>query len=938
MKARIALAVMVLAPPLLYADGPTLGAARQRWLRGDYAEARALYEGFLKDARTKDAAALGVSRTWQSQGEYDRALTVIEDAVRAAPKHADLLARRADLLFLRGRWEDAETACAACLAVQPEHFLARWIRASILKGRGRLKEAEAEFRWFVRTYTARNDADKDIKDPDELLLVGRAGCENAQWNNLSDQFQFILTDVYGDALKYEKDFWPAEYRAGMLLLEKYNRPDAVAAFDKALTLNPHAAEALVGKGIAALQQYEIQDAERFAVRALNVNPHLPEALSLRADVYFALGHVGRALEALEQARKISPREETILGRIAACLELQNRKDQLGALVEQVERQDAKPATFYLVFGDQLAERRRFTQAETCYKKAAQLWPLLAAAQANLGLLYMRMGREAEARPLLEQAFVRDSFNVRVANMLKVLRHLDRYETMRTAHFDLRFDPALDRQLARYMSRYLEETYADLSARFRCSLGQRVLFEVFNDHEMFSGRTIALPDLHTIGACTGRMVAMASPHAKGIHRPFNWARVVRHELVHIFNLEQTNFQVPHWCTEGLAVGYEGFPRPPEWNRILIERMAGGGLLDLDTIDLAFIRPRSSVEWSLAYCQSQLYVEYLEKKFGHATISQLLDAFRQGLGASAAIVQVCKVDKGAFERGYRQYLDEVMKPINGKPRPALRTLAELQAAHEKDPQDVDTTAALAEQYLLRRRTREARRLAEAVLAKKKSHALASYVKARLLQGAGDDDRAKAVLEAALNGRDPEPKVLLALGRLYFESGDFAKAAEMFELGRRAEPYENKWLSELARTYSQAGDVGRRISVLKDVISNDGDDIDSRKQLARLLLDNGRAAEAQDVARQALEIDVIDSEAHRALGDALLGQKKYSEAVDVYRTALELDGRSDAARVKLATALLESGHRPEALVEVQKVLARNSENSEAKRLHERLSKPGG
>jgi tetratricopeptide (TPR) repeat protein len=523
-------------------------------------------------------------------------------------------------------------------------------------------------------------------------------------------------------------------------------------------------------------------------------------------------------------------------------------------------------------------------------------------------------------------------------MLKVLRHLDRYETIQTAHFDLRFDPAQDRQLARYMSRYLEETYADLSAKFHCSLDQRVLFEVFNDHEMFSGRTIALPDLHTIGACTGRMVAMASPHAKGIHRPFNWARVARHELVHIFNLEQTNFQVPHWYTEGLAVSYEGFPRPPEWNRILLERVASGGLLDLDTIDLSFIRPRSSVEWSLAYCQSQLYVEYLEKKFGHQTIGQLLDAFRRDLSTAAAITQVCKVDKDTFERGYRQYLDEVVKSLIAKPRAAPRTLAELQHAHEKEPQDVDTTAALAEQYLFRRRTREARRLAEAVLAKKKSHPLASYVKARLLQSAGDDDQAKAVLEAALSDRDPEPKILLALGRIYFESRDFAKAAEMFERGRRVEPYENKWLSELVRAYSQAGDVERRINVLKDVIANDGDDVDSRKQLARLLVDNGRAAEAERMAGQALEIDVIDPEAHRALGDALLRQKKFREAVDVYRTALELDGRSVDARVKLATALLESGNRPEALVEVQKVLARNPENPEAKRLHERLSKLGG
>src|SRR5207302_6693865 len=128
-----------------------------------------------------------------------------------------------------------------------------------------------------------------MKDPDLLVHVGLAGCENARWNQLSDQFQFILTEVYTDAVKYDKDMWPAEHQAGMLLLEKYNRGEALDAFDKALTINPNAAEALVGKGIAALQKYEVKDAESFAARALAINPNLLEALRLRADIYLLVG-------------------------------------------------------------------------------------------------------------------------------------------------------------------------------------------------------------------------------------------------------------------------------------------------------------------------------------------------------------------------------------------------------------------------------------------------------------------------------------------------------------------------------------------------------------------------------------------------------------------------------------------------------------------------
>ena len=54
-------------------------------------------------------------------------------------------------------------------------------------------------------------------------------------------------------------------------------------------------------------------------------------------------------------------------------------------------------------------------------------------------------------------------------------------------------------------------------------------------------------------------------------PFNWARVLTHEVVHVITLQQTEFNIPHWYTEALAVESEGFPRPQEWNKMLLERV-------------------------------------------------------------------------------------------------------------------------------------------------------------------------------------------------------------------------------------------------------------------------------------------------------------------------------------------------------------------------------
>jgi tetratricopeptide (TPR) repeat protein len=871
MKHQCACLLLLLSAGLACADGPTLRDARQRWLRGSYEEARALYETLAKDGKHKVPVVIGLSRTWESQGEYEKAQSLITQALSADPQNADLHARSAELLYLRGRWPDAERAVAKALALKPEHFLARWLRGQLCRDRGDLKQADSEFRWFVRTYTERSSKDDDIKDPDELLIVGLAGTENARWHNLSDQYRVILTEVYGDALKADKSFWPAEHQAGMLLLEKYNRGEALDAFDKALAINPNAVEALVGKGLAALQKFEIKDAEQLAQRALKINPGSPEALRLQADIHLMTGDIEAAVRELDKARTINPRDESTLGRSGACLLLLRDQRGFEALADEVLKHDPKPGVFYLELAERLEERRQFAAAETFYKKAIELRPMMPWPNNSLGLLYMRLGREKEATEVLTKAFKADEFNVRVSNTLKVLRHLEKYETLRTKHFELRFDPQNDRRLGHYMAQYLEDIYAELADKFQYRPAGPILVEVFNNHEMFSGRTIALPDLHTIGACTGRMVAMVSPNGRDVRQPFNWARVLRHELVHIFNLEQTNFQVPHWLTEGLAVMNEGFPRPQPWNELLVQRVAAEELMNLDNIDIGFVRPHSPLDWHMAYCQSQLYVEYMKDKYGPEAVGAMLNAYRDGLNTSAALTKVCRVDKSAFEKGYRSYLDEVVKQIQQRPVEKALTYSQLQREHERKPEDDDITSRLAEQLLIRREKKEARRLVEEVLAKRKTHPLASYVKSRLLLDAGEDGQALALLEAAVDREAPEPKVLRSLGKLYYESRNFAKAAEVYELAHKAEPYQCKWLVELARVYAQSGERDKRIEALKELVLTNADDFDQRKRLAQMLLDAGRPTEAERYAREALEIDVRDAEVQEMLQKAYIAQNK-------------------------------------------------------------------
>jgi Flp pilus assembly protein TadD len=493
---------------------------------------------------------------------------------------------------------------------------------------------------------------------------------------------------------------------------------------------------------------------------------------------------------------------------------------------------------------------------------------------------MRLGKEDEAREILEKAFEADGFNIRVSTTLKVLDHLEKYHTLKTEHFHLRYDPKNDKILANFMAKYLEDIYKELGDKFDYRPPGPFLIEVFNKHEMFSGRVVALPDLHTIGACTGRMVAMVSPRDKSkvINKPFNWNRVLRHELVHVFNLDQTKFGIPHWFTEGLAVSLEGTGTPPRWNEILTDKVVNNDLLNLDNILLGFVRPRTPDQWQQAYLQSLLYVEYLTQTHGEKSIGRLLAAFAEGLDTEAALSKAVKTTKADFEKGYRKFLEERVEKLalkSGKKRLAFK---ELKAAHEANPEDADLAAQLADQYLTRGDNKEARRLADVAMKLKRNQPLAAYVKAVLLAAGGDAEIAYTMLEAAVDEHPTEPKAIKLLAKLHFDNKKTTAAANALELGRKLEPHDPSWLVQLAKVYNQSNDEAKLMDVLAEVTKLDYDDLGIRRKLGQLYAKAGKHAEAERIARQALEIDVLDEASQTVLIDALTAQNKDRELAEL------------------------------------------------------------
>jgi tetratricopeptide (TPR) repeat protein len=928
----------LLAASVAAAAGPPLEQARKLLLGGKYAEAAEIY-GPL--AAKEPAAALGLARALEANGKTDRAVGTLKVL---AEKRPELQAELARLAFERGDLKEAAARVRAALALDDQQLLARWIAAELDRAEGRLEKADRGYHWLVEFYN-----NHDVKRAESLRWIGLAAAQYARWNRLWDQFEFLVNELYPEALKLDPAYWPAHFEAGMLFLEKFNEADAAREFKAALELNPQAAEVHAALAALALENHNFEEAEQSLGRALEINPRLLPAQQIEADLAWLNLEVPETLRFLEgKVLPLNPVDEETLGRIAACRALLEEKPREGGasrlqrLIAEVTGRNPHAGNFFSALAGLLQERNKQAEAEAYFREAIRVMPRLPGAQADLGLLYMRMGREEDARRLLKEAFQSDPFHVRVKNNLDVLDVLDTLAVVRSPHFVVKYDGKADKQLGRYVVRHVEAVYPELCKLFGYQPPGRPLIEIFNaaqgldGHQWFSARMIGMPYLDTVAASTGCLVAMASPNDSGGAARFNWARVLKHELVHVITLQQTKFNIPHWYTEGLAVWCEAYPRPQPWNELLTDRLARGKLFNLQTLNAGFARPGGNDQCQLAYCQAELYVEYMLTRGGPQRQRQLLAAYADNLSTAAAIRLVFGVSPEEFERGYLAYVQRLAAGLSAMKRPSRAGFAAVLKAHRDRPGDADAAAEAAYAHLCRGDNHQALDLARKALALRPRQPLATCVAARLRAAEGKEDEAAAMLEAALDRRAPESVLLQMLAELKLKAKQYDAAAELYALGERLEPGNPKWTAALARVYQAAERPKALADTLARLTRIDSDDAAARKKLAGIALAGKDYAAAAQWANQALEIDVNDAEVHRLLAQALVSQGKYAPGIEEYGIAVELDPSGAEARFALAAAYVHEHQPVKAREALEALLKRAPDYPGARALLESLQAP--
>ncbi|HTM55120.1 MAG TPA: tetratricopeptide repeat protein [Pirellulales bacterium] len=932
-----AIVLVVLAGAVLAQEKPGgLAGARQLFFEGKYAEAEEAFSALA--ANEPVSAALGVARCREAVGQRVKADEALRVASEKDGRSTPFVAERARMALARGDAAAAEQLAHAALAIDQDQTLALWVSGQVHAEQGKLDKAKAHAERLVKQY---NDEKK--LDPDELLYVGLAAAELARWNRQSEQFRFLVNDFYPDLLKAEPLFWPAHYEAGVLFAEKYNFAEATREFKAALALNPNAAEVHAALGRLALEEFELANAASRCERALEINPECLAAWHLKADIHLANFEPRQAAGVLADAQRLRPHDEQTLGRLAAAYAAtdgtahMDANSRFGKVAAEVIQRNPRCGEFFVAAGDALDRLRRWPTAAGLYEQAIQRMPQLSAARGQWGMVLMRLGDEQRAQQVLDDAFEADPFNVRVNNTLKVLEVLADYETVETEHFRIKFDGKKDKMLARYMGAWLEQVYPQLVEQMKYEPADKSLFEVFSSarntdgHGWFSARLVGLPNIHPIGACGGKIVALQSP-SEGQQR-FNWARVLKHEFVHVVNLQQTDFNIPHWFTEALAVLNEGYPRPRAWDVVLAARFKNNKLFELDSINAGFIRPHSSDDWNLAYCQALLYAQYMIEQFGPDSIGKMLAAYADNLTTQEAVSRSLGQDVRDFEAGYKKYVARIVAELPAGADGGELSLADAQKRLAQQPDDAAALAAMARAQLGRKNYAESRRLAEKALDAEARQPVAGYVRARLHLLVGETREALAVLEKVLDRQRPEPNGLALLAGLKLAAQDYSAAADLYGLGLGRDPSDPKWLKSLATVYLKSGNEAELMKVLERLAGLDPDDLPIRKKLAQLALARGDATAAERWALEGLRIQVLDPELHALRGTAHAQLGNHLGAIEEYEAVFELEAEDAQIRLALAKEYFAAGKPAEAKAALEKLRQQNPQFPGASELMEKI-----
>jgi tetratricopeptide (TPR) repeat protein len=166
-------------------------------------------------------------------------------------------------------------------------------------------------------------------------------------------------------------------------LEVGRLPEAIAAFQRAVSSNPRYADAYFRLGIALEKLGDLGSAIVAYHRATELQPSLTEAWFRAGALVHTLGHRDEAIGCFRRAAASGPK--TRFGRLgeARALLTEDRDVEAERVLREALVLDPANALAHDLLGNLLSEFGRFEEAHECFTRAVTIAPLMAGSYYDL---------------------------------------------------------------------------------------------------------------------------------------------------------------------------------------------------------------------------------------------------------------------------------------------------------------------------------------------------------------------------------------------------------------------------------------------------------------------------------------------------------------------------------------------------------------------------
>jgi cellulose synthase operon protein C len=444
-------------------------------------------------------------------------------------------------------------------------------------------------------------------------------------------------------------------RWGRLMHERFNNTEAANLFNEALQRDPKNAQAYYGLGLVSADGFDSKAVE-YTRKAIDLDGKLYEAHELMASLLLEDSDEAKAFEEADAALKISNEALDAMAIHAAIELLADRSPD--SWLEKIRQVNPVYGEGYATVAHHLVLNRRYVDGITYYRKAVEADPRLWSARSQLGINLMRLGQEDEPRKQLEMCYENGFRNEETVNSLRLLDSYKNFVTLKEGDTILRLNKKEADLLRPYFEAEMKRIYAAYDKKYKMKLPGPVQVEVYPDHEDFAVRTMGMPGLGALGVTFGLVIAMDSPSGRPPGE-FHWGSTLWHEMSHVYILTATNFRVPRWFTEGLAV-HEETEVSPEWgDRMtpdIVAAIRAKKLLPVADLDRGFIRPEYPNQVIVSYYQAGRICDYIKERWGADKLLDMVHSF----AAHKTTPDVIRADLGMapeeFDQQFLEWLDK------------------------------------------------------------------------------------------------------------------------------------------------------------------------------------------------------------------------------------------------------------------------------------------